>query len=307
MRELAVPARAARGGPGRGDVALRARHRRARPAQDEPGGALRHAAPGRGRRRDLPLRRLPGPATGFEQRHVVGGDATSAAIAAASVIAKVTRDRFMQRMEERYPGWEFAAHVGYSTPSTAPRSRSSASRRCTACRFSRWPTSSSRCSAAFARSRDAPELASARAARPSAAVPTPPGHCARGDLRSRPRRLARRLVLARCGGRAARRRSRRPRAHALRCRRARASRSPRRSLHARRRARRAALVRGCPRRRPGRPQLRRPRDRRRRGPGRQRLSRLVFLDAFVADRASRCSTCCGPSGARSMRRRRATA
>ena len=59
---------------------------------------------------------FPVPATGFEQRHVVGGDATSAAIAAASVIAKVTRDRFMQRMEERYPGWEFAAHVGYSTP-----------------------------------------------------------------------------------------------------------------------------------------------------------------------------------------------
>src|SRR4029079_10183306 len=39
---------------------------------------------------------FPVPATGFEQRHVVGGDATSAAIAAASVIAKVTRDRFMQ-------------------------------------------------------------------------------------------------------------------------------------------------------------------------------------------------------------------
>ena len=32
------------------------------------------------------------------------------------MIAKVTRDRFMRRMEERYPGWEFAAHVGYSTP-----------------------------------------------------------------------------------------------------------------------------------------------------------------------------------------------
>jgi ribonuclease HII len=59
---------------------------------------------------------FPVPPTGFEQRHVVGGDAMSAAIAAASVIAKVTRDRFMQRMEERYPGWEFAAHVGYSTP-----------------------------------------------------------------------------------------------------------------------------------------------------------------------------------------------
>jgi ribonuclease HII len=59
---------------------------------------------------------FPVPPTGFEQRPVVGGDATSAAIAAASVIAKVTRDRFMVRMEERYPGWEFAAHVGYSTP-----------------------------------------------------------------------------------------------------------------------------------------------------------------------------------------------
>jgi ribonuclease HII len=59
---------------------------------------------------------FPVPATGFDQHPVVGGDARSAAIAAASVIAKVTRDRFMQRMEERYPGWEFAAHVGYSTP-----------------------------------------------------------------------------------------------------------------------------------------------------------------------------------------------
>jgi ribonuclease HII len=59
---------------------------------------------------------FPVPPTGFAQRPVVGGDATSAAIAAASVIAKVTRDRFMVRMEERYPGWEFAAHVGYSTP-----------------------------------------------------------------------------------------------------------------------------------------------------------------------------------------------
>ena len=59
---------------------------------------------------------FPVPPTGFEQRPVVGGDARSAAIAAASVIAKVTRDRFMLRMEERYPGWEFATHVGYSTP-----------------------------------------------------------------------------------------------------------------------------------------------------------------------------------------------
>jgi ribonuclease HII len=59
---------------------------------------------------------FPFPPTGFDQRPVVGGDATSAAIAAASVVAKVTRDRFMQRMEKRYPGWDFATHVGYSTP-----------------------------------------------------------------------------------------------------------------------------------------------------------------------------------------------
>jgi ribonuclease HII len=53
---------------------------------------------------------------GFEQRAIVEGDATSAAIAGASIIAKVTRDRYMRRADELHPGWEFAAHVGYSTP-----------------------------------------------------------------------------------------------------------------------------------------------------------------------------------------------
>ncbi|MEJ7783594.1 MAG: ribonuclease HII [Solirubrobacteraceae bacterium] len=53
---------------------------------------------------------------GHDQRPVVGGDATSAAIAAASIVAKVSRDRFMRRADEQHPGWEFAAHVGYSTP-----------------------------------------------------------------------------------------------------------------------------------------------------------------------------------------------
>ncbi len=47
---------------------------------------------------------------------VVGGDARSAAIAAASVVAKVTRDRYMHRAGVEYPGWEFEGHVGYSTP-----------------------------------------------------------------------------------------------------------------------------------------------------------------------------------------------
>ena len=54
--------------------------------------------------------------TGHEQRAVINGDATSAAIAAASIVAKVTRDRYMHRADELHPGWEFAAHVGYSTP-----------------------------------------------------------------------------------------------------------------------------------------------------------------------------------------------
>lgn len=50
------------------------------------------------------------------QRAIVNGDATSAAIAAASIIAKVTRDRYMHHADELHPGWSFAEHVGYSTP-----------------------------------------------------------------------------------------------------------------------------------------------------------------------------------------------
>jgi ribonuclease HII len=50
------------------------------------------------------------------QRAVVDGDARSAAIAAASVVAKVTRDRYMRRAAEELPGWHFHTNVGYSTP-----------------------------------------------------------------------------------------------------------------------------------------------------------------------------------------------
>ncbi|MGO9901587.1 MAG: ribonuclease HII [Solirubrobacteraceae bacterium] len=53
---------------------------------------------------------------GFTQRAVVGGDGISAAIAAASVIAKETRDRYMRRADARHPGWGFSQHVGYATP-----------------------------------------------------------------------------------------------------------------------------------------------------------------------------------------------
>ena len=47
---------------------------------------------------------------------VVDGDTKSAAIAAASIVAKVTRDRLMRRMDAVYPHYGFASHVGYITP-----------------------------------------------------------------------------------------------------------------------------------------------------------------------------------------------
>jgi ribonuclease HII len=56
------------------------------------------------------------PEFGRPQRAIVDGDATSAAIAAASIVAKVTRDRYMRHADLQHPGWSFAEHVGYSTP-----------------------------------------------------------------------------------------------------------------------------------------------------------------------------------------------
>src|SRR5215467_15769187 len=50
-------------------------------------------------------------------RAVVDGDEKSAAIAAASIVAKVVRDRAMRRMDALYPQYGFASHVGYITPS----------------------------------------------------------------------------------------------------------------------------------------------------------------------------------------------
>ncbi len=46
---------------------------------------------------------------------VIRGDETVGSISAASIIAKVTRDREMQRYEELYPGYGFAQHKGYGT------------------------------------------------------------------------------------------------------------------------------------------------------------------------------------------------
>ena len=52
-----------------------------------------------------------------EHRAIVDGDEKSAAIAAASIVAKVTRDRMMRRMDALYPAYGFRSHVGYITRS----------------------------------------------------------------------------------------------------------------------------------------------------------------------------------------------
>ncbi|KAF0177160.1 MAG: ribonuclease HII [Limisphaerales bacterium] len=50
------------------------------------------------------------------QTPLVKGDARSYSIAAASVLAKVTRDRLMREFDRRFPGYGFAEHKGYGTP-----------------------------------------------------------------------------------------------------------------------------------------------------------------------------------------------
>ena len=56
------------------------------------------------------------PSCSVPHRAVVDGDAKSAAVAAASVVAKVTRDRYMTSVDGAYPQFGFAGNVGYSTP-----------------------------------------------------------------------------------------------------------------------------------------------------------------------------------------------
>ena len=59
--------------------------------------------------RNIPGLKLP-------QTRIVGGDRKSFCIAAASIIAKVTRDRLMLEFDRLYPGYGFAEHKGYCTP-----------------------------------------------------------------------------------------------------------------------------------------------------------------------------------------------
>jgi len=58
---------------------------------------------------------LPLKTCGFPFQTVVKGDTISYSIAAASIVAKVSRDRWMRRADQLYPGYDFAQHKGYPT------------------------------------------------------------------------------------------------------------------------------------------------------------------------------------------------
>ena len=58
--------------------------------------------------------RLP-PGLPVPSRTIVKGDALSASVAAASILAKVSRDRLMAELDRRYPEYAFAKHKGYGT------------------------------------------------------------------------------------------------------------------------------------------------------------------------------------------------
>jgi ribonuclease HII len=55
------------------------------------------------------------PEVDLPQTSLIKGDARSLSIAAASVLAKTSRDAWMVQMDERYPGYGFARHKGYGT------------------------------------------------------------------------------------------------------------------------------------------------------------------------------------------------
>lgn len=78
--------------------------------------AMKRAVEGLGVAPDLAL--IDGnklPDINCEARYVIKGDATSASISAASILAKVARDRYMRKIAEQYPQYGFDKHKGYGT------------------------------------------------------------------------------------------------------------------------------------------------------------------------------------------------
>lgn len=78
--------------------------------------AMRGAYEGLGVKCDIALidgNRKPG--LSCEERTIVKGDAKSISIAAASILAKVSRDRYMREVDQKYPQYQFAKHKGYGT------------------------------------------------------------------------------------------------------------------------------------------------------------------------------------------------
>lgn len=55
------------------------------------------------------------PNTGYEELTLVKGDAKSISISAASILAKVSRDRYMKELAQRHPEYKFEQHKGYGT------------------------------------------------------------------------------------------------------------------------------------------------------------------------------------------------
>ena len=55
------------------------------------------------------------PKTGVKEETIVKGDGKCISVAAASIIAKVSRDRFMLEIDKQYPEYQFSKHKGYGT------------------------------------------------------------------------------------------------------------------------------------------------------------------------------------------------
>ncbi len=55
------------------------------------------------------------PKSNVLEQYVIKGDSLSVSIAAASILAKVSRDRYLKELDEKYPEYQFAKHKGYGT------------------------------------------------------------------------------------------------------------------------------------------------------------------------------------------------